>query len=315
MKILVTGGSGFIGSNTIMELLRKGYSVVNYDIKPPFFEPEVQLEFEKYVALGRYEWYCGDIRDKNDFYGLLYQCDGLIHLAGVLGTAETMNSLAETADINVVGTLRVFETVKMLKKKAVYITIGNDWENPYTITKTAAARFALMLNREFGTKITVIRGLNVYGPRQKWMPVNKFFPRFVVNALKGIPIPIFGDGEQLIDVVYVKDMAEALIKALETDFGPEQYEQILDAGTGYGLSVNEVVKKVVYACNPAAKDWKESVKYLPMRPGEPIKSATLGKVSKINEILGFVAKTPIDEGFKTSVEWYKRNYKLMEKLA
>lgn len=60
-------------------------------------------------------------------------------------------------------------------------------------------------------------------------------------------------------------------------------------------------------------DFDKAVKYLPMRPGEPIKSATLGKVAKINEVLGFVATTPIDEGFQTSVEWYKKYYQMMEK--
>ena len=302
MKYLVTGGSGFIGGHLVEELIAQGHEVTIFDKEPPiFFETEPQA---KYIG--------GDIRDLEAVISACHGMDGVFHLAGVLGTAETMNSIVDTADINVVGSLRVFEAIRKYRKKAVYVTIGNDWENPYTITKTATARFALMYNREFGTKITVIRGLNVYGSRQKWFPVNKFFPRFCVNYLNGEQIPIYGDGEQLIDVVYVGDVVEALIKAMETDFGEEQYEQILDAGTGHALPVNEVVRMVISEIEGRTvndNELKKHIKYLPMRPGEPIKSQTLGSVAKINEILNFVARTTLKEGFEISVDWYKENYK------
>lgn len=316
---IVTGGSGFIGSHLCVELLRKGNKVFNVDIKPPFFEGKMKDWVDVFRSDGTYSWICKDMADCQ-IEQLLYNCDGIFHLGGVLGTAETMNSVSETAETNVVKTARIFDMIRRLKKKAVYITLGNDWENPYTITKTAAARFALMYNREFGTKITVIRGLNAYGGRQKWFPVNKFFPRFVVNALENKKIPIFGDGEQLIDVVYVKDVVQALIKAMETDFGKEQYEQILDAGTGHAISVNQTVEIILQAvhklsANEVRKRFGEFVEYLPMRPGEPIRSKTLGSTAKINEILDFVPKTEVTKGIPDSVEWYRNYYKELEEYA
>jgi UDP-glucose 4-epimerase len=312
MYVLVTGGSGFIGSHVIELLIKNGHNVVNYDIRPPMFEPEMMEKIKEWSAAGQYLWVSGDIRDKEHFQQFLFVCDGLIHLAGVLGTAETMDSIAETADINVVGTVKVLEALKVMPRKAVYITIGNEWENPYTITKTAAVRFALMLNREFNTRITVCRGLNVYGPRQKCKPVNKFFPRFVINALEGKKIPIFGDGEQQIDVVYVGDVAEVLVKALETEYGPEQYTTILDAGTGGSYTVNETVKMVLDAVFGEGKyDFAEKVEYLPMRKGEPIKSATLSDIAKTTEMLGYVPKTEIRKGFRDAVDWYKEFYKML----
>lgn len=328
MKYIVTGGSGFIGSHLCLKLLERGDTVFNVDLKPPFWEESLIPRIEEYRKAMKYNWVCMDMADPQ-IEQLMYQTYGVFHLGGVLGTAETMCSIPETAETNVVKTTKVFDMIRRLKRKSVYITLGNDWENPYTITKTAAARFALMYNREFGTKITVIRGLNVYGARQKWFPVNKYFPRFVVNAIERKKIPVYGDGEQLIDVVYVGDVVQALIKAMETDFGKEQYEQILDAGTGHAISVNETVHRIlfnlglvdkieIYGAENARKALSkhpELVEYLPMRPGEPIRSKTLGNVAKINEILKFVPTTELEEGIALSVEWYEKNYKELETYA
>lgn len=315
MKYLIVGASGFIGSNLALKLLEGGHIVYNYDIHAPFFESSLVDKINEYRINEQYVYIQGDMGSKV-LSGLIVDndIDGVFHLGGVLGTAETLNSIEFTANTNIIKTLNVFDAIKWTNRKAVYIGIGNDWENPYTITKVAAARFALMYNREMNTKITVVRGLNVYGPRQKWFPVNKYFPRFVVSILKNEKIPIFGDGEQVIDVVYVDDVCEALIKAMETDFGKDQYEQILDAGTGEGITVNETVRLILKVMNREAK-FDSLVEYRPMRKGEPIRSKTLGNTSSINKILGFVPKTEISKGISDSVEWYKKYYKELEEYA
>ncbi len=303
-KSLVIGGSGFIGGTLVKKLVERGDDVTVFDRKAPYLY-DIDIDKITYVA--------GDIRDLQAVTQAIYDSDEVYHLAGVLGTAETFDSMADTADINITGTINVWEAIKSIKKKAVYITIGNDWENPYTITKTAAARFALMYNREFDTRITVVRGLNVYGPRQKWFPVNKYFPRFAVNLLEGKKIPIFGDGEQEIDMVYVDDTALALIKAMDTDFGQEQYEQILDAGTGQATTVKEAVSMIIKAHLGkevlTEDEFNEHVEYLPLRAGEPIKSRTVGNVASMNEMLGFVPTTDLAKGIKDTYVWYKENYK------
>ena len=269
-RCLVIGGSGFIGGALVEVLVGRGAEVTVFDRTPPFFY-EIPPDSYRYVR--------GDIRDREAVLGLVYGADEVYHLAGVLGTAETFNNVSETADINVMGAVNVWDAIKMWRRKAVYITIGNDWENPYTITKAAAARLALMYNHEFKTKISVVRGLNVYGPRQRFSPVNKYFPRFCVSLLEGSRIPIFGDGEQEVDMVYVGDTARALIKAMETDFGQSQYEQLLDTGTGQATSVNEVARMVIAAHLgiPTIDDeeFEERVEYLPLRPGEPKNSRPL----------------------------------------
>ena len=289
MRYLVTGGSGFIGSHLVDRLCRDGHDVTILDIAPP------KLCQERHRA----HWLSADIRDGKAVLKAVWDSDGVFHLAGLLGTHETMEFPWETADVNVGGALRVFEAVKKAGTKTVYITLGNDWENPYTITKSASARFALMYNREFGTRITVVRGLNVYGSRQKWFPIQKAVPKFIVNAIHGEPIPVFGDGQQLIDLVYIDDTVDTLIKAMETDV-EDQYSTIIDAGTGIATPVNQLAQMIIDMVGS-----KSQVQYLPMRKGEPIRSRTLGNIAKVKELLGYVPVTPIEEGMKKTVDWYK----------
>ena len=296
MKYLVTGGSGFIGSHLVDELCRRGHQVVIYDVEIP------KLCQER----GKFDWICADIRDSRRILKAVFESDGVFHLAGLLGTAETMWNQSETADTNVCGSLRVFDAIKRAHKKAVYITLGNDWENPYTITKTAAARFALMYNREFGTQITVVRGLNVYGGRQKWFPIQKVTPKFIMSAIRSEPIPVFGDGMQTIDLVYIDDTVQTLIKALETDI-EEQYSTVIDAGTGMSTPVKEWAQMIIDTVGS-----KSQLIHLPMRPGEPIQSKTLGNIAAVKELLGFVPKTPLRDGLKQTVEWYKKHHKTLQ---
>jgi UDP-glucose 4-epimerase len=305
-KVVIFGGSGFIGSHVAEELVRQGHEVTIYDRVPPKF-----IDLDK----SQFTYISGDTRDKQAVLQAVYDHDKVIHLAGLLGTAESFDMVADFVDINITGSVNVFEAIRKLHRKGVYIAIGNSWLNAYTITKEASANFALMYNREFGTKITVVRGLNVYGPRQKWFPVNKYFPRFCVNLFEGKKIPIFGNGEQKIDMVHVVDTAKALVKAIESDFGPEQYSKILDAGTGHETTVKEAVKMVIAAHldkpveEVTQEEFDKHVDYLPLRPGEPENSRTVGDVAGINEVLEFVPTTDLNEGIREAYNWYKANHR------
>ncbi|GAI46733.1 unnamed protein product, partial [marine sediment metagenome] len=135
--------------------------------------------------------------------------DGVIHLAGILGTAEMMENPIEPIDVNIIGSLNVYEACRMHKKRAVYISVGHYWmNNPYAITKYADERFALMYNKERNTKITIVRAYNIYGPRQKMKPVRKIIPNFIVPALQNKDITVYGGGNQVVDMIFVEDAAE-----------------------------------------------------------------------------------------------------------
>ncbi|GAH44980.1 unnamed protein product, partial [marine sediment metagenome] len=180
-KILVTGGTGFIGSYVVENLVEKGKDVVILDIKKPLIVNEC-VQYEK-----------GSITDEHLVEKLISECDGVIHLGGLLGTSETITQAKLMSQVNILGGLNILDACKTHNKRAVIISTGNHWMfNCYAITKRAMAKFALMYNEEFGTKIAVVRGMNTYGPRQKAMPVRKIMPNFVIPALKHLPLALYG---------------------------------------------------------------------------------------------------------------------------
>ena len=169
-----------------------------------------------------------------------------MHLAGVLGTQETVDDPLPAIETNILGGLNVFKAIRRYEVPAVNIAAANHWMyNPYSITKKAAERFALMANKEWGTRIAMVRGLNVYGPRQKAYPVRKIMPNLIEPALKGEIITIYGDGEQVMDMIYVTDIAEVLVRALLQHHGV--YDTVMDAGTGRRTTVNDLAEAVLGA--------------------------------------------------------------------
>jgi UDP-glucose 4-epimerase len=173
MKTVLVIGLGFIGHHVVNQLLKEGFSVTVLERNPSkdFFSKD-------------YEIILGDVRDRNLISDVIRKFDGVINLAGILGTSETINNPFPSVDTNIIGALNVFEAIKSEQKdtKLVHITVGNHFmNNTYAITKSASERFALMYNREHGTKISVVRALNAYGPYQKHEPVRKMIPNFILT--------------------------------------------------------------------------------------------------------------------------------------
>jgi nucleoside-diphosphate-sugar epimerase len=294
-KIIIFGGTGFIGSHVAENLLSKGYQVTLADRLFPVNTPASLLEK---ISLA----FC-DIKDRTQVSDLMFQHNGGINLAGILGTSETVDDPYPSVETNVLGGLNFLQACRQHKKRGVQIAVGNHFmNNSYAITKTTTERFALMYNKEHGTQIAVVRGLNAYGERQHHAPVRKIIPNFIVRALKGVPIEVYGDGSQIMDMIYVKDLAEVLVRALTEDHGV--YDKIFEAGTGRETTVQWIAGQV----NRVAGN-KAGIKNLPMRAGEPEKSIVKGDPYTLiplgltpSQLLSF------EEGILRTVEWYKENY-------
>lgn len=296
--ILVTGASGFIASHVIDVLLERGLPVLAFDRSRSGPDRPGVTRF------------LGDVRDETAVHEAVALSSGVIHLAGVLGTAETIDNPTPSIETNVRGSLNVFEAVRRYRRRAVYITVGNYWFlNSYSITKTTAEALAWMFNREHGTEIAVVRGLNAYGPRQKAEPVRKIMPNLVLPALRGQPLPVYGDGRQVMDMIYVRDLAEILVRALLVDHGqyrpvPQQNEDNackFDAGTGRVTTVNEIAELVLAAVGGGTID------HLPMRGGEPEGSVVLGNPETLRPLFGgeLPTLTPLEDGIAATVRYYK----------
>lgn len=288
MKILVTGASGFIGSHVVKELLKRGFEVRTFDRR----EVE-QPEGVKQIL--------GDVRDRNAVFEAISLVDGVINLAGILGTSECVDNPFPALETNIFGALNVMEACRAHKKRAVQITIGNHFmNNTYSISKSTVERLALMYNKEHKTKIAIVRALSVYGEGQKHKPVRKIAPNFICKALRGEEITIFGSGESIQDQVYVGDVAWILVEALVNE--NTKFDKIYSAGAGVRTTVNEIanlVNKLTGNTTP--------VKHIEMRAGEKDHAEVLGDPSTLEE-LNVPPFTTLEDGYAKTVEWYKNNY-------
>lgn len=297
-KVLVTGGSGFIGMTVIRNLISKGIQVTVLDRNP-------KEGTQQYPAgNGKVNVFYGDVRDATAVMEAVQHNDGVIHLAAMLGTQETIDNPVPVAEVNILGSLNVFNAVRQFKRKAVYIAVGNHWmNNPYSITKTAAERFALMMNKESGAQIAVVRGMNVFGPGQKNAPVRKMMPNFIINALKNEDIIVYGDGQQIMDWIYVDDIAEILVRALL--HGHDTYDKIFEAGLCEDLTVIGVAEKIIQMTGSKSKIDKK-----PMRRGEIPGSKVKTDESTWNlEKLGWKKSDMVsfEEGLEKTIDYYKKN--------
>jgi len=310
VKILVTGASGFIGGYVVENLLGRGHDVLALDrLRGP-------RRLHKAEGSSAAVWhYLGDVRDATAVTEAVALSDGVIHLAGVLGTAETIDNPLPAIESNILGSLNIFQACRQHRKRCAYITVGN-WfmHSAYAITKTTAENLAWMFNQEHSTEIAVVRALNAYGPRQKAAPVRKIVPNFVLPALRGEAITIYGDGESIMDMVWVGDVAEVLVRALLEEHGrfrfePEPYAVNpvkFEAGTGRRTTVNAVAQMVIEAVGTG------TVQHLPMRRGEPQHSVVLGDPETLRPLYdGAVpALRTLEDGLRDTVGWYRKHTEL-----
>ncbi len=241
-RVLVTGSNGFIGLAVRAELLARGHAPVGFD--HPF-----------------------DVRLLGSLIEAMRGVDAVINLAGVLGTSETIGAERTAVEVNVAGAVNVYDAADGYGIPVVQIGTGHKGQlNPYAATKAAAEDLGLARARYRGEPIAVVRAYHAYGPGQKAGPphgtatVRKVIPSFVCRALTGMPLEVYGSGEQTIDLVHVGDVAAALVDAID---GP--YGTVVEAGTGKPTTVNQAARDVI-----AATGSPSEIVHVPMRAGEPV---------------------------------------------
>jgi len=246
MRVLVTGGGGFIGSAVVRELERRGD-------KPEVFGLEQ-----------------GGINDADAVAEAVDGKDAVIHLAGLLGTHELFDQVHDAIDVNVHGTVNVLDACVATGAAYVGITMPVAFESVYTATKVCATRLASAYHRTYGLPVAHVRAFNAFGPGQAHGPGHpqKILPTFATEAWGRRPIPIWGDGSQTVDLIHVDDVARMLVDA--TAHGDNV---TFDAGTGEPWTVNQVAALVNALAHSSA-----GVNHLPMRRGEvPTKIVATGE--------------------------------------
>lgn len=237
MRVLVTGGGGFIGSATVAEIEGRGWDAVSFD--------RVSGD---------------DILDADRLVAATVGVDSVIHLAGVLGTHELFDTPRMAVDANVHGTLNVLEACRVNGCGYVGITMPQVFPSIYTATKTCATRLASAYHHSHGLPVSHVRAFNAFGPGQAHGPGHpqKIVPTFAVEAWAGRPIPVWGDGTQTVDLIDVWALARLLVDAVG-----HGDDVVFDGGSGVALTVNRVAEAVLELTNSTA-----GIGYLSMRRGE-----------------------------------------------
>lgn len=307
-RYAVTGSQGFIGGWLRRELLRRGHEVVVFDRYPrtPMADGEA--------------FFLGDIENANSVTEMAAHVDGVIHLAAVLGTQETIQNPRPSAVTNILGGLNVFEAAVQYGLPVVYAGVGNAWmrdhaTGSYTISKTCVEDYSRMYNAYRGGKISVVRPVNAYGPGQSVAApygsskVRKILPSFTCRALTGTPIEVYGDGEQVSDCVFVGDVAATFATALEHTAASGVLEKPAEVGPVESCTVNDVARLVAKYAAERTGNEAVPITHLPMRPGE-VPGAVVRSDTSTLEPLGIDATTfvSLEEGVRRTVEWYAENW-------
>ncbi len=283
MRVALLGSSGFLGSHVVDELQKASVETIGMDIVTPRWNyPDLFTRT--------------DVTDTEGLRAALMQVgpDVVIDLAGILGTAETFRSPGLTANVNVLGALNAM--MYCLDANAVYIGVDTgspEWLNPYAITKRAATDLARALAKELGLRATILRVFNAFGPRQAGTThVVKIIPNFIRAALEERPVPIFGTGEQTVDLVSAEDCARAFRTAISS--APHTGE-VIDVGSGQPRSVASVADLILNIVG------RGSVIALPDRPG--VGASTSADLTRCKQILGFTPQADLGT-LPDVVAWY-----------
>lgn len=237
MRVAVTGGAGFLGAAVCSELEIRGH---------------------EYRILDRPEY---DIRERFELRMLQApRPEAVIHLAGMLGTHELFDAPHDAIATNIGGTVNVLEAAKIAGAKYVGVTMPAVFPSVYTATKIAAVGFERAWFHTYGLSVSRVRAFNAYGAGQKHGPGHpqKIVPTFATEAWAGRPVPVWGDGEQTVDLIHASDLGRLLVDAMY-----HGGDVTFDGGTGHAFTVNEVAQMVLDITGS-----KAGVKYLPMRRGE-----------------------------------------------
>ncbi len=305
MKILVTGGAGFIGSNVADAYIEAGHEVAVVD----------NLTTGKRENLNpKARFYEIDIRDREKLVQavLEFSPEVINHHAAQIDVRKSVADPVYNAEVNELGTLNLLEAaVKSKIRKIIYASTGGaiygevgrksgadeghpqEPISPYAITKRAAEMYLHAYKVNQGLNYTVLRYGNIYGPRQDPLGEAGVIAIFCGKMLKGEQPTIFGDGNQLRDYCYVGDVAELNLLALGRGDN-----QIYNVGTGTGTSVNDLFVNL-----KALMKFEKNAVYAPPRTGELFRSVL--NCSKIRRELGWKAKTSIKKGLRLTLEWYK----------
>jgi nucleoside-diphosphate-sugar epimerase len=310
MRYLVTGGAGFIGSNIVDELVRRGHAVVVLDNLSTGKESNLASVRDKI------ELSTGSVTDLAAVQAACRGADYVIHLAARTSVPRSVEDPLDTNHANIDGTLNVLVAARDVKvRRFVYAasssaygetptlpkieTMQPDPISPYGVTKYVGELYAQVFGRVYGLENASLRYFNVFGPRQD--PTSQYsgvLSRYMLAVIRGEQPVIFGDGNQSRDFTYVENIVDGTLRACEAGGASGK---VFNAGTGARITLNEVLRQLEKITGK-----KIQAKYDPPRSGDILHSQA--DISLARKILGYEPRVLFEEGLKRTWDWYKAAY-------
>ena len=332
MNILVTGGAGFIGSAVVRHLIENTqHAVINVDALTYAGNLESLAAVE---GNERYAFEHADIGDAARMAAIFerYQPDAVMHLAAESHVDRSIDGPAAFVQTNIVGTYTLLESARQYWKglqatapeKAAAFRfhhvstdeVYGDLEgpedlfteetpyapsSPYSASKASSDHLVRAWHRTYGLPVLVTNCSNNYGPYH--FP-EKLIPLMILNALAGKPLPVYGDGQQVRDWLYVEDHARALVKVITEGVVGETYN-IGGHNEKANLEVVETLCDLLQDLVPAERSYRELITFVQDRPGHDLRYAI--DASKIERELGWKPEETFETGLRKTVQWYLEN--------
>ncbi len=317
MKILITGGAGFIGSNVTKKLLERGDSVVCVDEFNDYYSPKIkERNVAQFAENPNYTLYRGTITDYEFLKGIFEKenIQRVIHAAARAGVRPSIEDPFIYEDTNVKGTLNLLHLAKefavenfvLFSSSSVY---GNSPKvpfcetdpvdnpiSPYAATKKATELLGYTYHHLYGLNVNVVRPFTVYGPGGRPDMAPFLFTKWIDE---GTELKRFGDGSTRRDYTFIDDLANGVLLAVDKALGYE----IFNLGNSDTVDLNTFIATIEKILGK-----KANIKQYPAQPGDvPI---TFADLSKSRELLGYSPKVKIEEGMAIFIDWYLENKQL-----
>jgi len=316
MKLLVTGGLGFIGSNFILKLLeRDDIEITNIDAEL-FGSDHRNLSGMKNSE--KYNFVKGNISNKKLMEEQIEKCDAVVNFAAESFVDRSINDANPFLVSNIRGAFTILDIITKQKKRMLQISTDEVFgslvtetanehskfnpSSPYAATKAAAELLIKSYSVTFDSDVVITRCTNNFGPRQF---IEKLIPKTIVLANQNLKIPIYGKGENIRDWIYVDDHCDAVEKIL---FNGKK-------GDSYNISANNeldnltIVKKILSIMNKP----NELIEFVEDRPGHDFRYSMTSE--KISEELDWKVKTTFDEGLQKTIQWYLDNPEILSNIS
>ena len=312
MKILITGGAGFIGSH-LAEKLSKKNEVIVLDNLDPYYDVRIKKENIKIVESKGAKFVIGDVTNYDFIERTIKEnnIEIIFHEAARPGVRYSIKDPFLPNKVNVIGTLNILKaSLDSDVKKVINASSSSVYGkvdylpfdekhptqpiSPYGVSKLATEHYCRVFYEVYGLKTISLRYFTVYGPR---MRPDLAIPIFAKSILDNMSPIIFGDGEQTRDFTYIDDIVDANLKLLKTNRADGE---ILNIGSGRRVTINYMIDTLKNLLNSDIK-----LKYV-----DPIKGDardTLANIDKAKKLIGYTPKTSLEEGLRKFLEWYKRN--------